>query len=307
MVARRRRTRSTALRRLDDRGDRGGPAGDAGRGARPQAAHRVRPGPGRDHRPPDLAAAVRVAGAARPRAQPRPARSALDSRTGSSSRCPRLHRRPHPVGPATSRPASARPATSRRRTAHRSRRRRPTDRRAAIPCTRDPVSRRCRCHHSSTTWSCAEVAAAGGDRGRCPVAGPRLDHRRAAAAPIPFLVDFAATGQDVIDAGTRLLDLDDPTPLGLAYLNIVLAVADPADAGCSIRTLHGLRPRWLVLGAAAAALELPAGLLRPRVRGADRHPGRVGALPAQDTGTEMSGELNDFTRTTRDFCSSCSS
>ena len=62
---------ATALagaRRLDHRGDRGGAARRARRGARAQAAQRVRAGAGRDHRPPDLAAAVRVAGAARPRA-----------------------------------------------------------------------------------------------------------------------------------------------------------------------------------------------------------------------------------------------
>ena len=40
---------------------------DAGRGARAQAAHRVRPGARRRHRPPGLAAAVRVPRAARPR------------------------------------------------------------------------------------------------------------------------------------------------------------------------------------------------------------------------------------------------
>ena len=43
---------------------------DAGRRARAQAAQRVRAGAGGGHRPPGLAAAVRVDGAARPRPQP---------------------------------------------------------------------------------------------------------------------------------------------------------------------------------------------------------------------------------------------
>ena len=50
-----------------------GAAGRAGRRAGPQAAQRLRSGPGGRHRPPDLAAAVRVPRAARPRARPRPA------------------------------------------------------------------------------------------------------------------------------------------------------------------------------------------------------------------------------------------
>ena len=49
------------------RGHRGGVAYGAGRGARPQAAAGVRSGAGRDHRPADLTAAVRVDRAARPR------------------------------------------------------------------------------------------------------------------------------------------------------------------------------------------------------------------------------------------------
>ena len=117
---------------------------------------------------------------------------------------------------------------------------------------------------------------------------------------LPFLVYFAATGQDVIDAGTRLVDLDDPTPLGLAYLNLALASAIPLT-WLLIRTLHGLKPRWLssvrprlrwnflLVCFGLAFVALIATLLVSAV------------LPAQDTGTEMTGELNDFTSTTRDF------
>ena len=68
-----RTTRSRRSPTWDDRSDRGGAARRPRRGARAQAAQRLRPGPGRDHRPAGLAAAVRVAGAARPRAVAGPA------------------------------------------------------------------------------------------------------------------------------------------------------------------------------------------------------------------------------------------
>ena len=51
---------------VDDRGDRRGAARRAGRGARAQAAQRLRPGAGGRDRSPGVAAAVRVARAARP-------------------------------------------------------------------------------------------------------------------------------------------------------------------------------------------------------------------------------------------------
>ena len=62
-------TRWPRVDRLDDRRHRGGPARQARRRARAQAAQRVRPRAGRHHRPAGLAAAVRVAGAARSRAR----------------------------------------------------------------------------------------------------------------------------------------------------------------------------------------------------------------------------------------------
>lgn len=117
---------------------------------------------------------------------------------------------------------------------------------------------------------------------------------------LPFALGLALAGRDVVDGVERLLDLDDPTPLGLAYLNVVLACAIPV-AWLLTRVLHGLRPGWLAS-------------VRPRLRrgwflicfGLS-----VGALlvtlvvsavvPSQGEGTEVSGQLNDFTSTTRDF------
>jgi membrane protease YdiL (CAAX protease family) len=117
---------------------------------------------------------------------------------------------------------------------------------------------------------------------------------------LPFALGYAVAGKPVVHSVQRLLDLTDPTPMGLAYLNLVLASAIPV-AWLLTRTLHGLRPRWLAsvtprirwrwffvcLGLSVVALF--ATLF-------------VGALVPQGAeGTEMSGHLNDFTSTTRDF------
>lgn len=117
---------------------------------------------------------------------------------------------------------------------------------------------------------------------------------------VPFALGFALTGRPVVDGLEQLLDLDDPTPLGLAYLNISLALAIPASWLVN-QVLHGLRPRWLASvlprirwGWLVACFGLSfIALLATLV---------VSALvPAQPGGAEISGELNDFTSTTRDF------
>jgi uncharacterized protein len=117
---------------------------------------------------------------------------------------------------------------------------------------------------------------------------------------IPFVIGFAASGGPVLASVERMLDLENPTPLGLTYLNIVLATAIPLT-WLIIRVVHGLRPRWLAsvlprlrwrylvacLGLALLALIATIAM--------------SALLPAQETGAEVTGELNDFTRTTRDF------
>jgi membrane protease YdiL (CAAX protease family) len=116
----------------------------------------------------------------------------------------------------------------------------------------------------------------------------------------PFALWFVVDGQDLFDAITRMLDLEDPTPLGLAYLNLALASAIPLT-WFVVQVLHGLRPGWLAsvrprirwtylvacLGVSVVALI--ATLLVSAV------------LPAQGESTELGGQLNDFTDTTRDF------
>ncbi|WP_246354795.1 hypothetical protein [Nocardioides ungokensis] len=61
---------------------------------------------------------------------------------------------------------------------------------------------------------------------------------------IPFAVGYAAAGRSVSASMQRLVDLENPTPLGLAYLNLVLAAAIPVT-WLLMRLVHGLRPRWL--------------------------------------------------------------
>lgn len=119
-------------------------------------------------------------------------------------------------------------------------------------------------------------------------------------AQIPFVVGLAVAGRDVVEGVEEMFDLDDPTPLGLAYLNVALAGAIPL-AWLISRTLHGLRPRWLASVAprirwgwlaVCFGLSLVA-LLATLVVSV--------FVPAQGEGVEISAGVNDFTSTTRDF------
>jgi CAAX protease family protein len=60
-----------------------------------------------------------------------------------------------------------------------------------------------------------------------------------------LLVAIVLRGEsDPIDELMRLLDLGDPTPIGLAFVNLALAGLIPATWFVS-RVVHGLKPRWL--------------------------------------------------------------
>lgn len=116
----------------------------------------------------------------------------------------------------------------------------------------------------------------------------------------PFALWYAVSGEPVHDSMQRLVDLENPTPLGLAYLNLVLAAAIPVS-WLVIRTVHGLRPGWLasvmprirwgwfVTCLGLAVVSLLATLV-------------VSAMvPSSSSDPQVSGSVNDFTRTTRDF------
>ncbi len=117
---------------------------------------------------------------------------------------------------------------------------------------------------------------------------------------LPFALYYVGTGADLLDSITALADTADPTPASLAYLNLTLAAAIPIT-WFVVYVIHGLRPGWLAsikprirwtylvacLGVSVVALV--ATLLVSAV------------VPSHGDGTELSGQLNDFTSTTRDF------
>jgi membrane protease YdiL (CAAX protease family) len=117
---------------------------------------------------------------------------------------------------------------------------------------------------------------------------------------LPFALGYAVAGDPVGDSMTRLLDLEDPTPAGLAYLNLVLAAAIPVTWFLA-RVVHGLRPRWLAsvrprirwrwfgLCLGLSVLSLFATLVVSSL------------LPSSSSDPQVSGSLNDFTDTTRNF------
>jgi membrane protease YdiL (CAAX protease family) len=117
---------------------------------------------------------------------------------------------------------------------------------------------------------------------------------------LPFALGFAIAGRPVGDSMAQLIDLDDPTPLGLAYLNLALASAIPV-AWLVTRLFHGLKPGWLASvfpkirwGWLLTCFGLSMVALVATLF--------VSALvPAQGEGIETTGHLNDFTSTIRDF------
>jgi membrane protease YdiL (CAAX protease family) len=117
-------------------------------------------------------------------------------------------------------------------------------------------------------------------------------------ALVPFVVWYVASGAQVSDSITRLVDLDHPTPAGLAYLNLTLSTMIPISWFLN-RTLHGLRPRWLAsvgprirwrflfacLGVAVVALIATVVV--------------SAVVPGQSD--DVSTHANAFTSTTRDY------
>ncbi len=116
---------------------------------------------------------------------------------------------------------------------------------------------------------------------------------------VPFVAWFVASGRPVADSLEALVDFTDPTPAGLAYLNLVLASAIPIVWGVT-RLFHGLKPGWVssVLPRIrwpyfAACLGLAVIALIATVI--------VSALLPADPNSPAMGDLNEFTSTTRDF------
>jgi len=116
---------------------------------------------------------------------------------------------------------------------------------------------------------------------------------------VPFAGYYAATGEEVGSSVTRLVDLSDPTPAGLAYLNLALAGLIPL-VWLLVRFIHGLRPRWLSSvfprlrwGYLFICMGLSFIALIATVA--------VSALLPQDAATAVGGGVNEFTPTLRNF------
>ncbi|HET9516895.1 MAG TPA: CPBP family intramembrane glutamic endopeptidase, partial [Actinoplanes sp.] len=118
-------------------------------------------------------------------------------------------------------------------------------------------------------------------------------------ALVPFVAYWAATGRDIGSSLADLADLDNVTPVSLAYLNLALAGLIPTT-WIIVRYLHGLRPRWLSSvfprlrwGYLFVCVGLSFVALIATVA--------VGALLPQEAASSVAGDLNEFTPTVRDF------
>ncbi|GAB2459702.1 hypothetical protein GCM10027062_44190 [Nocardioides hungaricus] len=121
-----------------------------------------------------------------------------------------------------------------------------------------------------------------------------------ALAQIPFAVGLWLTGHDVSAGVERMLDLDDPTPLGLAYLNATLASAILLT-WLIAWTLHGLRPGWVTSVAPRMRWRWFAVCLGLSVIALLATLAVSALVPEQSDGAAIGGDLNEFTSTTRDF------
>ncbi len=116
---------------------------------------------------------------------------------------------------------------------------------------------------------------------------------------VPVIAWLLATGEPVGAGVKSVTNLDDVTPMGLAYVNLVLASAIPVTILINL-ALHGLMPGWLVSVArrvrwrffltcfGLSVVALIATVI-------------VSSVVPQGEGGELSGATNDFTSTTRDF------
>ena len=116
---------------------------------------------------------------------------------------------------------------------------------------------------------------------------------------IPFVIGFVVTGRPLLDSLEDLVELDPLAPLDLAYVNLALASL-VVVAFVAVFALHGLKPGWLTSvaprmrwGYFFACVGLSVVALIATIL--------VSLVLPTGTAGEVSGELNDFTTTTRDF------
>ena len=119
------------------------------------------------------------------------------------------------------------------------------------------------------------------------------------AALVPVIAWLVATGEPVGAGLDSVMSIDDATPMGLAYVNLVLASAISVTILINL-ALHGLMPGWLVSVVRRvrwrfflACFGLSVVALVATVV--------VSSVVPQPAGGELSGQANAFTSTTRDF------
>lgn len=119
-----------------------------------------------------------------------------------------------------------------------------------------------------------------------------------AVLAVGFVVTLVASGDSVERATERISDTDNVTPLVLAFLNVSLAGLIPV---CLLLTwlLHRLRPGWL--SSVRPRLRWRWMLLCVALAFAALLVTVVVAALLPSTGDDLSGEVNDWTTTTRDF------
>jgi uncharacterized protein len=117
-------------------------------------------------------------------------------------------------------------------------------------------------------------------------------------AAIPFLIWYGVTGADLQNSLTKLLDIQHPTPAGLAYVNIALASLIPM-AMLTNKTLHGLAPRWLASVAPRIRWRFLVACLGVAVVALVATIAVSAILRGQSD--NVGGHANAFTSTTRDY------
>lgn len=117
---------------------------------------------------------------------------------------------------------------------------------------------------------------------------------------VPFVAWAVLSGRDVMGVIDEISNLDDPTPLSLAYLDLSIAIVIPMTF-LLVWAIHGLKPGWLTSirprmrwGWFALCILLSVAALGATLL--------VGAfLPAPESAAAISQEPNPFTRTMFDF------
>ncbi|MCW2834084.1 MAG: Abortive infection protein [Nocardioides sp.] len=119
-------------------------------------------------------------------------------------------------------------------------------------------------------------------------------------ALVPLIAVLVATGEPVGAGIESTWDLEDVTPMGLAYVNLILASAIPVTILINL-ALHGLAPGWLVSVARRVRWRFFLACFGLSVLALIATVVVSSLVPQSGSGAELSGHANAFTTTTRNF------